>query len=72
MSDSFNALGATSFPCDAVANLTVVEDYLGEDATDEGRGMAELICFVAPGAGRAKASDRKSSFFCMLHCAAAC
>lgn len=51
MSDSFNKLGATEFPCDAVRDMTVVKDYTGTSPapTDEGRGMAELICFIAPG-----------------------
>lgn len=46
LSDSFNFRQSDSFPCEAVRNMTVVEDDAG---IDEGRAMAELICFVAPG-----------------------
>lgn len=45
LSDSFNVFKATSFPCKAVEELTVLTNSTGvpqegpEDSTDEGRAM---------------------------------
>jgi hypothetical protein len=39
LSDSFNRLGATNFPCKAVEDMRVVAEYGGTGGIDEGRAM---------------------------------
>jgi len=53
ISDSFNALGGMATDKatgDLPNNTTVLTDYFGNDASDEGRAMAQIVHDVAPGA----------------------
>ncbi|OIN56974.1 hypothetical protein BLX24_21700 [Arsenicibacter rosenii] len=53
LSDSFDGLGGAASGVasgDLPPNVQVLEDYLFDDATDEGRAMAEIVHDVAPGA----------------------
>ncbi|WIA23705.1 hypothetical protein OEZ85_000393 [Tetradesmus obliquus] len=54
LSDSFGIKRPWSSPCAAVGATTLLKEYPGSASdgvtNDEGRAMAELICFVAPGA----------------------
>lgn len=53
ISDSYNALGGAPAGVasgDLPANVQVIDDYLSDDAIDEGRAMAEIVHDVAPGA----------------------
>lgn len=53
LSDSFGTTSGWTSPCQAVKQATVVKDFncQGLDCyvNDEGRAMAELLCFIAPG-----------------------
>jgi hypothetical protein len=54
LSDSFGVKRPWKSPCAAVNAMTVLKEYPGGAdgvTNDEGRAMAELICFVAPGEG---------------------
>jgi Ca2+-binding RTX toxin-like protein len=67
ISDSFNALGGMDTDKstnDLPANTTILSDYYGSDATDEGRAMAQIVHDVAPGASIefATAYDTEASF----------
>ncbi|KAF6252239.1 peptidase S8/S53 domain-containing protein [Scenedesmus sp. NREL 46B-D3] len=51
LSDSFGVKRPWTSPCAAVLATTVLKEYPGGNdgvVNDEGRAMAELICFVAP------------------------
>lgn len=53
LSDSYDALGGAADGVtsgDLPPNVQVLDDYLFEDAIDEGRAMAEIVHDVAPGA----------------------
>ncbi|WP_338870388.1 S8 family serine peptidase [Spirosoma sp. SC4-14] len=53
LSDSYDALGGAAAGVasgDLPAGVQVIDDYLGSDASDEGRAMAEIVHDVAPGA----------------------
>ncbi len=59
LSDSYNGTGTAAAGVlggDLPPNVQVLEDYLQSDATDEGRGMLELIHDLAPGSGLAFAT----------------
>lgn len=52
LSDSYNGLGTAAAGIangDLPSDIQVLQDYLGSDASDEGRGMLELIHDLAPG-----------------------
>jgi hypothetical protein len=52
LSDSFGVKKPWTSPCAAVQATKVLKEYPGGAdgvTNDEGRAMAELICFVAPG-----------------------
>ncbi len=54
LSDSYDALGGAAAGVasgDLPPNVQVLEDYLFDDAADEGRAMAEIVHDVAPDAG---------------------
>jgi hypothetical protein len=53
LSDSYNSLGGAPAGIasgDLPANVQVIDDFIDPDASDEGRGMIELIHDLAPGA----------------------
>jgi hypothetical protein len=51
LSDSFGVKRPWSSPCPAVGKTKILREFSGSPSftNDEGRAMAELICFVAPG-----------------------
>ncbi|QKZ11139.1 putative Ig domain-containing protein [Spirosoma sp. KUDC1026] len=56
LSDSYNSLGGAPAGVasgDLPANVQVIDDFIDPDASDEGRGMIELIHDLAPGAALA-------------------
>jgi len=53
LSDSFNALGGFMDDVasgDLPADVTILQDFTGPNATDEGRAIAQIIHDIAPGA----------------------